>query len=112
MLPGDLHFSKGENTMKSVRMIFIPLLILGILALASFWVKQDITADPSEKASPVVVDASAYSDLQTAIDAVPETGGLIKLPPGDFELTRPLLITQENIRVEGAGAATHLINHS
>ena len=98
--------------MKSVRIIFILLLILGILALAGFWMKQDVTADPSEKASPMVVDASAYADLQTAIDAVPETGGLLKLPPGNFELTRPLLITQENIRIEGAGAATHLINQN
>jgi len=98
--------------MQSLKLIFILLLILVTLTLAGFWVKQDVTADPSEKASPIIVDASAYSDLQTAIDAMPETGGLIKLPPGDFELTRPLLITQENLRVEGAGSATHLINHN
>ena len=98
--------------MRSVKIISILLLILGILALTGFWVKQDVTADPSEEASPVVVDAAAYSDLQAAIGAVPKTGGLLKLPPGDFELTRPLLITQENVRVEGSGAATHLINQN
>ncbi|MFC1714397.1 right-handed parallel beta-helix repeat-containing protein [Candidatus Poribacteria bacterium] len=98
--------------MRSVKIISILLLILGVLALAGFWVKQDANADPSEKVSPMVVDASGYSDLQTAIDAVPKTGGLLKLPPGDFELTHPLLITQENLRVEGSGAATHLINHN
>jgi len=56
------------------------------------------------------IDASKYPNLQAAFDAVPESGGLVKLPPGDFKLTAPLVLSRGNTRVEGAGAATRLIN--
>jgi hypothetical protein len=48
--------------------------------------------------------------LQAALDAVPEAGGIVRLPPGTFELTESLVLSRENTRVEGAGAATHLVN--
>jgi len=64
----------------------------------------------SERAA--VVLASQYTDLHKALEAVPEGGGIVKLPPGDFLLTRPLILSRENTRIEGAGAATHLINRN
>jgi len=64
----------------------------------------------AELAAPAVIDASKYPDLQAAFDAVPESGGLVRLPPGDFRLTQPLVLSRGNTRVEGAGAATCLIN--
>jgi hypothetical protein len=57
-----------------------------------------------------VIDASKYPTLQAALDAVPEGGGLVKLPPGEFRLEKPLVLSRSNTRVEGAGAATHLVN--
>ena len=63
-----------------------------------------------EKPPATVIDASAYPDLQAAFDAVPEGGGLVRLPPGIFELSTPLVLSRENTRVEGAGAATCLVN--
>jgi hypothetical protein len=66
----------------------------------------------SHAAPPAVVDAVRYPNLQAAFEALPEAGGLVKLPPGDFELLTPLILTRENTRVEGAGAATHLINRN
>jgi parallel beta-helix repeat protein len=57
-----------------------------------------------------VVQASEYNSLQEALDAVPETGGMVYIPPGDYELLEPLILRRENTRIEGAGAATHLIN--
>jgi len=57
-----------------------------------------------------MIDASKYPNLQAAFDALPESGGLVKLPPGDFLLTAPLVLSRGNTRVEGAGAATRLIN--
>jgi len=60
--------------------------------------------------SPAVIDASQYASLQEAFDAVPMTGGLVKLPPGDFRLTEPLVLERPETRIEGAGAATRLIN--
>jgi len=58
----------------------------------------------------MVIDASQYPCLQAAFDAVPAAGGLVKLPPGRFELSQPLLLARDDVRVEGAGAATHLVN--
>jgi len=73
-------------------------------------------AEPAKAAAPPVpaalIDASKYPSLQAALDAVPESGGLVKLPPGDFRLEKPLVLSRGNTRVEGAGAATRLINCS
>ena len=58
----------------------------------------------------LIIDAAQYDSLQDALDAVPKKGGLVKLPPGDFLLENPLILDQGNTRVQGSGAATHLIN--
>ncbi len=60
--------------------------------------------------SPAVIDASKYPTLQAAFDAVPMSGGLVRLPPGKFRLSEPLVLQRSETRVEGAGAATRLIN--
>lgn len=57
-----------------------------------------------------VIDAAAYPNLQAALDAVPSGGGLVRLPPGRFELAGPLVLARPDTRVEGAGRATHLVN--
>jgi len=72
-----------------------------------------VTVEPSvhgQQTTPTVIDAAKFPNLQAAFDAVPESGGLVKLPPGDFRLTTPLILSRSNTRVEGAGAATRLIN--
>ncbi|MCB1234507.1 MAG: right-handed parallel beta-helix repeat-containing protein [Verrucomicrobiae bacterium] len=63
-----------------------------------------------EDPAPVVIDASAFENLQAALDAVPDSGGLVKLPPGTFDLARPLVVSTPETRLEGAGASTHLHN--
>jgi hypothetical protein len=57
-----------------------------------------------------IIDARMYPHLQAALDAAPESGGIVNFPPGNFEITHPLICTRENVRIEGAGAATHIIN--
>jgi parallel beta-helix repeat protein len=64
-------------------------------------------AGPSPDA---IVRASEYPTLQAAFDALPQSGGIVYIPPGDYELTEPLVLRRENTRIEGAGPATHLIN--
>jgi hypothetical protein len=56
------------------------------------------------------IDAAAYPSLQAAIDALPPTGGVIRLPAGTFEISQPLVITQEDVLLEGSGTATHIKN--
>jgi hypothetical protein len=65
---------------------------------------------PGKPCPATLIDASKYADLQAALDAVPEAGGLVKLPPGQFRITKPLVLSRGNTRVEGAGNATQIIN--
>jgi hypothetical protein len=68
---------------------------------------------PEPKGPPAaIVDAGRYPTLQAALDAVPASGGLVNLPPGDFEITEPLVLTQPETRLQGSGAATHIINRN
>lgn len=57
-----------------------------------------------------VIDASQFPSLQAAFDAIPEGGGLVRLPAGQFEISEPLVIRREDVCVEGAGTATHIKN--
>ena len=56
------------------------------------------------------IEAANYPSLQAAIDALPPTGGVVRLPAGTFEINEPLRITQEDVLIEGSGTATHIKN--
>ena len=66
----------------------------------------------ASRETPKIIDAAKYASLQEAFDAVPTSGGLVRLPPGRFELSEPLVLSREDTRVEGAGASTHLVNRN
>lgn len=74
------------------------------LALQCFALGQT----PATKA--VTVDAAKFETLQAALDALPEAGGLVIIPPGTYELTQPLIVKTGETRIQGAGASTHLVN--
>jgi hypothetical protein len=57
-----------------------------------------------------VIDAGLYPTIQAAIDALPDEGGLVRLPPGTFEVNEPLMVTKSDVLIEGAGTATHIKN--
>lgn len=56
------------------------------------------------------VDATNFDSLQAAADAIPESGGVLRIPPGVYELSEPLKIRTGDTMIIGAGAATHLKN--
>lgn len=58
------------------------------------------------------IDAAAYPNLQAALDALPAKGGIVVIPPGDYALSQPLILRSAETRIEGSGAATHLINQN
>ncbi|MFP4057771.1 MAG: nitrous oxide reductase family maturation protein NosD [Candidatus Brocadiia bacterium] len=64
------------------------------------------------EAPPATVDASKHPSLQAALDALPQAGGIVRLPPGTFELAEPLRLARGDSRIEGCGAATHLVNRN
>jgi len=64
----------------------------------------------AQTAPPKAIDASKFPNLQAALDALPDTGGIVLIPPGNFEITEPLRIRTAETRIVGSGAATHIIN--
>jgi len=83
-----------------------------LLAIAGLATAALCGEQAAARAPAAIVDASKHPSLQAAFDAVPEAGGIVRLPPGNFELTAPLVLARENTRIQGAGAATHLINRN
>ncbi len=84
-------------------------IFLLLTAGATTWFSLRGRAQDEQPAKSAVIDASKYASLQKALDAAPE-GGIVQLPPGRFELTKPLVLSRGDTRLQGAGAATHLVN--
>lgn len=82
----------------------------GLLAITSWWTVQQDSQEAKPTNGPVEIDAAGYSSLQAAVDALPAAGGIVRIPPGTFELTEPLVISTPETRLTGAGPATHLKN--
>ena len=57
-----------------------------------------------------VIDAGRYRTIQAAIDALPDEGGVVRLPPGTFEISEPLKVAVGDVLIKGAGTATHIKN--
>lgn len=58
------------------------------------------------------INASDYDSLQAALDAVPDGGGIVQLPPGKFEVTEPLRLKSGDVLLQGAGPSTHIVNQN
>lgn len=82
------------------------------IRLLTLLIVLTLKAFAQENPLPIVVEANAYPTLQAAFDAVPPSGGLVRLPPGTFKISAPLVIRTAETRIEGAGAATHIINEN
>lgn len=65
-----------------------------------------------EAPAPATISAADHASLQAAFDALPAGGGVVRIPPGNYEIDKPLVIHTPETRVEGAGAATHIINRN
>jgi hypothetical protein len=57
-----------------------------------------------------VIEAVNYPTVQAALDAIPDEGGVVRLPPGTFEITAPLVLDKGDVLLEGCGSATHIVN--
>lgn len=84
--------------------------ILSILALLSGCGNNLNNKSTSLPGSSPVINASQYSSIQAAIQALPSEGGIVNLPPGKFEITEPLNVTQSDVYLKGSGPATQIIN--
>ncbi len=95
--------------MKALSWITIVVAVLAAIAIASHLPGAQ-AIDTRLPGAGRMIDASGYPSLQAAIDALPATGGVVRLPPGTFEIKEPLKITVGDVLIEGAGTATHIKN--
>lgn len=78
----------------------------------SFFIALCLAINAQESPPPVSVNAADFATLQAALDAVPVSGGLVHIPPGQYKISQPLVISTAETRIVGAGAASHIINEN
>lgn len=89
-------------------------LITGLLlvVLALFLAPGRAVAKLPGSRAGSTIDAAQFNSLQAALDAVPANGGIVQLPPGIFEIHEPLRLTAGETLIQGAGAATQILNRN
>lgn len=97
--------------MKSLAVCFAAL---GLAFVVAFHIASGKAAFQSQETTlpgaRAEIDAARYPSLQAALDAVPEEGGIVKLPAGTFEIDKPLILSRGDVLLTGAGTATHIKN--
>ena len=89
--------------------------LLTVLAVATTYLlhRGDAQTDrPGLAGARPDIDASQFPTLQAALDALPASGGVVRLPAGVFKIQKPLVVRYGDVLIQGAGAATHIINTS
>lgn len=93
------------------------LSIVGFLSftfiLAALWATANSGPAEGQAGLPgarPVIDAANYPNLQAALDALPDEGGLVRLPPGEFVIDKPIVLRRGDACIEGSGTATHIKN--
>lgn len=69
-----------------------------------------ISKGEGQESPPAEIHAAEFETLQEAIDALPGTGGIVRLPPGNFEITEPLRLSTPETKLAGSGPSTHIQN--
>jgi parallel beta helix pectate lyase-like protein len=82
----------------------------GLLIAWNHVASQSLSTPRNLPGARPLIEAINFSSLQAAIDALPPTGGVLRLPAGTFEIDRPLRISQQDVLIEGSGTATHIKN--
>jgi hypothetical protein len=91
-------------------MIIVAVVTVSVFCVAGGQVRENEPAGPRLPGARPIIDASCYASIQAAIDALPDAGGVVRLPPGTFEITKALKVTKADVLIEGAGTATHIKN--
>jgi len=86
------------------------LIIASIVCIATCHVWANDSGGMKLPGARAVIEAGQYPTIQAAIDALPNEGGLVQLPPGTFEINEPLVVSKSDVLIQGAGTATHIKN--
>ncbi|GIW92799.1 MAG: hypothetical protein KatS3mg110_0840 [Pirellulaceae bacterium] len=90
--------------------VVVVLVTIGVVCYGWGVQEEEQASGPRLPGARIVIDASRFTSLQAAIDALPAEGGAVLIPPGEFRIERPLLITQSDVLIQGSGTATHIVN--
>lgn len=90
--------------------IVVAMIMMSYFRNADGQVRVGVSAGVRLPGARAAIDASRYPTLQAAIDALPDEGGVVRLPPGTFEISEPLKVAVGDVLIEGAGTATHIKN--
>ena len=88
--------------------IAVTLSLAWIITISFGQSKQDNA--PRLPGARSVIRAAEYASLQEAFDALPESGGMVVLPPGIFEIDGPLYLRAGDTCIFGSGTATEIRN--
>jgi len=78
---------------------------------AFLWMLAFLAICPADSTSSVVVTLSANATsagIQQALDRLPERGGEVVLPPGNFEICQPIVLRRGHQILRGSGVETVL----
>ena len=95
--------------------VLVPSAII-LLSLVWFGIASDSTQTQPASAKPLLpgaraeIDAAKFPSPQAAFDAIPKEGGVVRIPPGTFEISQPLVVTRSDVLIQGSGTATHIKN--
>jgi hypothetical protein len=109
------HVLSKEFAMKSALCLVLAVPVVVIAALTG---QGDRGSNPDPASgvrlpgAQAAIDAADYPTLQAALDALPQTGGMVRLPAGTFDIQQPLVIRTGDVCVVGAGTATHIRNQN
>ncbi len=95
---------------RRIRGLTVLVAILSVFCAASGRSWGHESAEIRLPGAQPAIEAIRYPSIQAAIDALPETGGVVNLPAGTFEITEPLKVDKGDVLIKGAGAATHIKN--
>ncbi len=99
-----------KRTYRTAVMIIAAVVIVSFFLASGGQGRQNNPASQRLPGARPFIDAGRYPTIQAAIDALPDEGGGVRLPPGTFEISEPLKVTKPDVLIEGAGTATHIKN--
>ena len=99
-----------KQTYRAIVMLLAAVVIVSVFGIAAGQGRRNNTSGLRLAGARPIIDAGRYVSIQAAINALPDEGGVVHLPPGTFEISEPLKVTKSDVLIEGAGTATHIKN--
>ncbi|MHC4243684.1 MAG: right-handed parallel beta-helix repeat-containing protein [Planctomycetota bacterium] len=99
-----------KQTYRAIVILLAAAVIVSVFGIAAGQGRRGNRAGLRLAGARPVIDAGRYITIQAAIDALPDEGGVVRLPPGTFEISEPLKLSKSDVLIEGAGTATHIKN--